>query len=186
MGRPQRRERIGALLRGNTRGGGHHDVDCNDGGSCRVREGHDGFAFLSRHHVRTPPLLATLWAGEYKACSYPSLNWDLADLSFGNFPRVSPYRRNILVGVVVLGALMFLGWMIRKFGYQPATLFASPTAPTYSTAVSTDGVAEGSPVLDQGVNFGRITGGKRSENGREITLDAQGDVAPPPPANVAG
>jgi phospholipid/cholesterol/gamma-HCH transport system substrate-binding protein len=99
---------------------------------------------------------------------------------------VSPYRRNILVGVVVLGALIFLGWMILKFGDQPAKLFAKPTMPIYFTALRADGVAEGSPVLYQGVNVGRITGVKRSENGKDVTIDAQVDVAPPLPSNVEG
>jgi phospholipid/cholesterol/gamma-HCH transport system substrate-binding protein len=99
---------------------------------------------------------------------------------------VSPYRRNILVGVVVLGALCFLGWMILKFGDQPAKLFAKPTMPVTFIAQRADGVAEGSPVLYQGVNVGRVTAVKRSENGKDVTIEAQVDVAPPLPANVEG
>ena len=37
---------------------------------------------------------------------------------------MSPYRRNILVGVTVMGALIALGWMILKFGDRPARFFA--------------------------------------------------------------
>jgi phospholipid/cholesterol/gamma-HCH transport system substrate-binding protein len=99
---------------------------------------------------------------------------------------VSPYRRNILVGVVVLGALCFLAWMILKFGDQPAKLFAKPTMPIHFTAKRADGVAEGSPILFQGVNVGRVTAVKRSENGLDVIIDGQVDVAPPLPANVEG
>jgi phospholipid/cholesterol/gamma-HCH transport system substrate-binding protein len=99
---------------------------------------------------------------------------------------VSPYRRNILVGVVVLGALIFLGWMVLKFGDQPAKLFAKPTMPIVFIAQRADGVAEGSPVLYQGVNVGRVVGVRRSDKGRDVTIEAQVDVAPPLPANVEG
>ncbi len=99
---------------------------------------------------------------------------------------MSPYRRNILVGVVVLGALIFLGWMILKFGDQPAKLFAAPTMPVFFTAQRADGVSEGSPVLYQGVNVGRITGVKRTDDGKGVLIEGQVDVAPPLPANVDG
>jgi phospholipid/cholesterol/gamma-HCH transport system substrate-binding protein len=97
---------------------------------------------------------------------------------------VSPYRRNILVGVVVLGALIFLGWMILKFGDRPAKLFSNPTMPVTFIAPRADGVSEGSPVLYQGVNVGRVTAVKRSDNGLDVTIDAQLDLKPPLPANV--
>ncbi len=99
---------------------------------------------------------------------------------------MSPYRRNILVGVVVLGAMIFLGWMVLKFGDQPAKLFADPTMPISFTASRADGVAEGSPILYQGVNVGRVTGVRRSDNGRDVVIDAQVDLAPPLPENVEG
>jgi phospholipid/cholesterol/gamma-HCH transport system substrate-binding protein len=99
---------------------------------------------------------------------------------------VSPYRRNILVGVVVLGALIFLGWMILKFGDQPAKLFAEPTMPVTFIAARADGVAEGSPVLYQGVNVGRVKSVRRSDNGLDVTIEAQVDLKPPLPANVEG
>jgi len=99
---------------------------------------------------------------------------------------VSPYRRNILVGVVVLGALIFLGWMILKFGDQPAKLFAEPTMPVTFIAPRADGVAEGSPVLYQGVNVGRVKSVRRSDNGLDVTIEAQVDLKPPLPANVEG
>ncbi|MGB7160486.1 MAG: MlaD family protein [Tepidisphaeraceae bacterium] len=99
---------------------------------------------------------------------------------------MSPYRRNILVGVVVLGAMIFLGWMVIKFGDQPAKLFAKPTMPIYFNVLRADGVAEGSPILYQGVNVGRVTEVKRSENGKDVTIAAQVDIEPPLPSNVQG
>jgi phospholipid/cholesterol/gamma-HCH transport system substrate-binding protein len=99
---------------------------------------------------------------------------------------MSPYRRNILVGVVVLGALVFLGWMILKFGDRPARLFATPTFPVSFAAERADGVGEGSPILYRGVNVGRVTKVARADDMRTILIDAHIDHAPPLPANVRG
>ena len=37
---------------------------------------------------------------------------------------MSPYKRNLLVGIVVLLAVATFGWMILRFGTKTATLFA--------------------------------------------------------------
>ena len=103
-----------------------------------------------------------------------------------SFAPVSPYRRNILVGVIVLGAIIFLGWMVIKFGDRPAKLFAEPAMAVNFIAPRADGVAEGSPVLYQGVNIGRVTGVRRADNGREVAIEAQVEISPPLPANVEG
>ncbi len=97
---------------------------------------------------------------------------------------MSPYRRNTLVGAVVLGALIFLGWMILKFGDRPAKLFAAPTMPISFLAPRADGVAEGSPIMFQGVNVGRVTKVTRSDNLKDVLIEAQVDINPPLPANV--
>lgn len=99
---------------------------------------------------------------------------------------MSPYRRNILVGVVVLGALGFLGWMILKFGDRPAKLFATPTFPVSFRAERADGVGEGSPILYRGVNVGRVNTITRATDMVTILIDAQIDQSPPLPANVRG
>src|SRR5688500_10800492 len=98
---------------------------------------------------------------------------------------MSPYRRNILVGVVVLGALGFLGWMILKFGDRPAQLFAKPSMPITFVGSRADGVGEGSPILYQGVNVGRITTVRRTTM-TEVRMEGQVDTEPPLPANVEG
>ena len=99
---------------------------------------------------------------------------------------MSPYRRNILVGVVVLGAMLFLAWMIIKFGDRPAKLFAEPAMPITFTGARADGVSEGSPILFQGVNVGRVLNVKRSDDGRGVVIEAQVDIKPPLPSNVEG
>src|SRR5215213_8250373 len=85
-----------------------------------------------------------------------------------------------------MGALIFLAWMILKFGDRPARLFAEPTMPVFFIGPRADGVAEGSPVLYQGVNVGRVTAVKRADNGKDVMIDAQLDLKPPLPANVEG
>lgn len=100
--------------------------------------------------------------------------------------NVSPYRRNILVGVVVLGSLLFLAWMIIKFGDRPAKLFAEPAMPVSLTGARADGVSEGSPILYQGVNVGRVVHVQRTPDGLGVRIDAQVDINPPLPANIEG
>ena len=38
---------------------------------------------------------------------------------------MSPYRKNLMVGVVVLGGLVALGWMILQFGDAPIKFFST-------------------------------------------------------------
>jgi phospholipid/cholesterol/gamma-HCH transport system substrate-binding protein len=99
---------------------------------------------------------------------------------------MSPYRRNIFVGVVVLAGLAFLGWMILKFGDAPAKLFATPTFPVTFRSDRADGVGEGSPVLYRGVTVGRVQAIAREPDMRTIRIEATVDESPPLPANVFG
>lgn len=99
---------------------------------------------------------------------------------------MSPYRRNIIVGVTVLLALGFLGWMILKFGGSVGSLFTPPSMPITFRATRADGVGDGSPILYQGVTVGRVTLISRDPNMRDVTIDSMVDIAPPLPANVRG
>ena len=53
---------------------------------------------------------------------------------------MTPYRRNIAVGITMLGALVILGWMILKFGDRPAKLLAEPAMPVTFEADRANGV----------------------------------------------
>src|SRR5688500_17345835 len=99
---------------------------------------------------------------------------------------MSPYRRNILVGITVLGALITLGWMILKFGDRPARLFATPSQPVTFTADRADGLSEGSNVLYRGVIVGRVKAVKRTADGKSVILESEVDRDPPLPENVEG
>jgi phospholipid/cholesterol/gamma-HCH transport system substrate-binding protein len=99
---------------------------------------------------------------------------------------MSPYRRNILVGAVVLGALVTLGWMILKFGDRPARYFATPSQPVRFTTDRADGLGEGSSITYRGVIVGRVKNVLRTEDGKEVIIEAEVDRTPPLPANVEG
>src|SRR4051812_24413732 len=99
---------------------------------------------------------------------------------------MSPYRRNILVGITVLGALVALGWMILRFGDQPARLFATPSMPVTFVTDRADGLGEGSNMTFRGVNVGKVVTVRRSEDGKEVVIDTQVDKTPPLPANLRG
>src|SRR2546423_874450 len=99
---------------------------------------------------------------------------------------MSPYRRNLLVGITVLGALITLGWMILKFGHRPARLFATPSMPVTFMTDRADGLGEGSNITYRGVIVGKVNIVRRTEDGKEVVIDAQLDRAPPLPANMFG
>jgi phospholipid/cholesterol/gamma-HCH transport system substrate-binding protein len=99
---------------------------------------------------------------------------------------MSPYRRNILVGTTVLGALLVLGWMILKFGDRPAALFAPPQMLVHFKADRADGLGEGSAIQFKGVDVGRISTVKRTSDGLGVIIEGKLDRSPPLPANVVG
>ena len=99
---------------------------------------------------------------------------------------MSPYRRNILVGITVLGALVALGWMILKFGDRPARFFATPSQPVSFTTERADGLGEGANVTYRGVVVGRVKTVRRSGDGKLVLIDGEVDQSPPLPANVIG
>ena len=99
---------------------------------------------------------------------------------------MSPYRRNILVGTTVLMALVFLGWMILKFGDRPARIFSTPTMPVTFVSDRGDGLGEGSNITYRGVSVGRVKTVKRTPDGKQVIIDSEVDVTPPLPANLQG
>ena len=100
---------------------------------------------------------------------------------------MTPYRRNIVVGATMLGAMIILGWMILQFGERPAKLFAPPTMPITIIAERADGISEGSIISYRGVGVGRIGTMKRSQDQLSVQIEAQIDLRPPPlPENLEG
>jgi phospholipid/cholesterol/gamma-HCH transport system substrate-binding protein len=99
---------------------------------------------------------------------------------------MSPYRRNLLVGLTVLTAMIALGVMILKFGDRPARLFATETIPIHFVSDRADGLGEGSNINYRGVIVGRVKSVKRSSDGKDVNIDAEVDKKPPLPANLQG
>ncbi len=99
---------------------------------------------------------------------------------------MASYRKNIMVGITVLGGLIILGWMILQFGAAPAALFAKPRMPVRFVAQQANGIDEGSVVLYRGVSVGSVTSVRRAPDEVHIWIDAQVDRDPPLPGNVTG
>jgi phospholipid/cholesterol/gamma-HCH transport system substrate-binding protein len=98
---------------------------------------------------------------------------------------MSPYRRNVAVGLTVLGALFVLAWMILKFGGTPLMMFTAEQFPIRAVSERADGLGDGSPVTYRGVTVGRVTKVRRHPTDMTtIYIDATIDAQPPLPGNV--
>ena len=96
-----------------------------------------------------------------------------------------PNRKNLMVGLVVLTAMIGLGWMILRISNNSTTLFTR--GPRFNlVADRADGVAEGSPVLYLGVNVGRVLGVKRNTDNSSVSVDAILNTGEQIPVNVNG
>lgn len=99
---------------------------------------------------------------------------------------MTAYRRNLLVGVVMLVALAALGWMILKFGGGPATWFTPPKMTVRFVADRADGIADGSSIFYRGVAVGRVVGTRLGNAEQPVVIDTLINRDPPLPANVIG
>jgi phospholipid/cholesterol/gamma-HCH transport system substrate-binding protein len=99
---------------------------------------------------------------------------------------MSQYKRNILVGVTVLAALVLLGWMILRFSDAPFKLFAKPQMTVTLRTSTAQGLSEGSGVTYKGVPVGRVVALSRTEDHRHVIVHCNLDVEPALPANLQG
>jgi phospholipid/cholesterol/gamma-HCH transport system substrate-binding protein len=97
---------------------------------------------------------------------------------------MSAFKKNLMVGITVLLALILLGWMLLRFSDAPFRLFAKAQMPVKLEAPSAEGVSEGTSIYYLGVSVGRVTKIDRSDDLRSVVM--QGLVDPPIPANVEG
>jgi len=97
---------------------------------------------------------------------------------------MSNYRRNVLVGLVVLVAGLVFGWMVLRFSSKTAQIFAPAQMPLHFISPRADGVSTGSPIVYLGVNIGRVTAVSRRPDGQSILIDGTVDRSPPMAANV--
>ena len=98
---------------------------------------------------------------------------------------MSVYRRNILVGVVVLGSLVMLGWMIIRFGGSLGELFGGETVPVAFVSSRADGLSEGSAVFYRGVSVGRVVSVTLDGSKSDVMIKAAVDKDKNVPADVS-
>ena len=99
---------------------------------------------------------------------------------------MSSYKKNILVGLTVLVALILLGWMILRFSDAPFAIFKQQQLPVYFIATAAEGIGEGSPISYRGVVVGRVSQVRLNDDNLTVRIDAMLDTKPPLPGNVEG
>ena len=94
-------------------------------------------------------------------------------------------RKNILVGLTVLGALAILGWMILQFGGQVGSFLGGATYGVRMSAPRANGLSEGAPVQYLGTPVGRVETIKlnNTRTGFDVELRINSDTDLP--ANVS-
>ncbi len=97
---------------------------------------------------------------------------------------MSAYRRNVMIGATVLGALIALVWMILIFGGDVLKPFAPSNIPVSVLTPRADGISIGSQVYYRGVICGKVTAVERLADNQTVRLSAEVDATPPLPANV--
>jgi phospholipid/cholesterol/gamma-HCH transport system substrate-binding protein len=89
-----------------------------------------------------------------------------------------------MVGIVVLGALLILAWMLIEFGAGLATPFSPANQPVSFVADRADGISNGSSVTYLGVIVGQVENVTRSDDQTQVYIQATVDTKPPLPANL--
>ena len=98
---------------------------------------------------------------------------------------MSPNKRNVLVGVVVLAALGVLAWMVLKFANRASEFFLTKGSHIQVLADRADGLSEGSAIYYRGVSVGRVLGVRLGDDNR-VVIDAIVEPGRPVPVNVEG
>src|SRR5436853_7857902 len=75
-------------------------------------------------------------------------HWSLV---IGHFPAMTAFKKNLMVGITVLVALILLGWMLQRFSDVPVRLFTKKQMPISLDAPSAEGVVEGTSIYYLGV-----------------------------------
>jgi len=97
---------------------------------------------------------------------------------------MSSYRKNLLVGLVVVLGLVVLAWMIVQFGDAPVRLFKHKQARVEFVASKAEGLSDGSPITFRGVTVGRVGTIRRSADNQSVLIEGYVDTDPPLPGNV--
>lgn len=98
---------------------------------------------------------------------------------------MSPNKRNVLVGAVVLVGLGVLAWMVLKFANRAAEFFLTKGTRIQVVADRADGLSDGSAIYYRGVSVGRVLGVRLADT-NQVVIDAIIEPGPPVPVHVEG
>ena len=93
-------------------------------------------------------------------------------------------RKNILVGLTVLGAFVVLGWMIVQFGGRLGRLTGGAAYPVHMTTPRANGLSEGAQVLYLGAPVGRVESIQLNTDRTGFDVTLRIDLDSNLPANV--
>lgn len=99
---------------------------------------------------------------------------------------MSPQRRNLIVGIVVLIGLGLFVWLLLLFSGSAASLFVPKGLKVTLTTDRADGISDGSSIYFRGVQVGRVTAVQRAADNQNVVITADIDAKPPLPKNVEG
>ncbi len=99
---------------------------------------------------------------------------------------MSPQRRNVIVGVVVLGGLGLLVWMLLTFAGGAASIFTKSGLTVALTAERADGLSPGSIVYYRGVEVGRVMYVRLLPDNVHVEIGLDVFSNPPLPRNLVG
>jgi phospholipid/cholesterol/gamma-HCH transport system substrate-binding protein len=88
---------------------------------------------------------------------------------------MSPYRKNVLVGVTMLASLLILGWMIIRFGGSLATPFQGEKLNVRFVADRADGINVGSAVKYLGQTVGTVKAITLDIDENDVKIEAEMD-----------
>ena len=99
---------------------------------------------------------------------------------------MTPRKRNIVTGVIVLTALAMLMWMVLTFSGGAMRMFRPRGTHVVFKCDRADGLSEGSPVFFKGVEIGKVTAVIRMPDNEHVIIDGELENRPPLPQNLAG
>jgi phospholipid/cholesterol/gamma-HCH transport system substrate-binding protein len=97
---------------------------------------------------------------------------------------MSPRRRNIIVGLVVLLGLGVIVWMILLFAGRLARLIAAPGIMITLSSERADGLTDGSAVYYRGVQVGRVNAVHLRQDNQGVTINVEINKGVDLPANL--